>query len=163
MEHDDNKPISSPEEISHVKRREIQAPLVVALIKGFAEELGYEKALGITAQIIRKDAQSDGERAGLEYGRDLKGLARVVREIWCKDNGVVIDVLEESENVFAFNVTKCGYAEAYDRLGLKDFGACLSCNRDEPFAGAFGANIRLSRTQTIVEGESHCDFRYTQE
>ncbi|MHC4696967.1 MAG: L-2-amino-thiazoline-4-carboxylic acid hydrolase [Planctomycetota bacterium] len=163
MEHDDKRSISGSEEISHVKRREVQAPIVVALIKGFAEELGYEKALGIAARIIEKDAQSDGERAGLEYGQDLKGLARVVKEIWCKDNGVVIDVLEESERAFAFNVTRCGYAEAYDKLGLRDFAACLSCNRDEPFADAFGTNIKLSRTQTIVEGASHCDFRYTQE
>jgi hypothetical protein len=163
MERDDKRSPAGGQEISHVKRRKIQAPIVVALIKGFARELGQDKALAIADRVVREDARSDGRRAGHEYGQDLQGLARVVREVWCKDNGVVIDIVEENEKILAFNVTRCGYAETYDRLGLKEFGVCLSCNRDEPFAKAFGANIKLSRTQTIMEGASHCDFRYTQE
>jgi hypothetical protein len=28
-------------------------------------------------------------------------------------------------------------------------------------AEGFGANVQLARTQTIMQGASHCDFRYT--
>jgi hypothetical protein len=28
-------------------------------------------------------------------------------------------------------------------------------------AEGFGADVQLTRTQTIMQGASHCDFRYT--
>ncbi|MCG8406556.1 MAG: L-2-amino-thiazoline-4-carboxylic acid hydrolase [Phycisphaerales bacterium] len=149
--------------ISHVKRREIQAPIVATLINGFAKELGREKAMEIAIRTIQEDARADGQKTGLEYGRDLKGLAQVVKEVWCEDGGVIIDILEESDDTFAFNVKKCGYAEAYEKLGIKELGTCLSCHRDEPFAEAFGPNIKLHRTQTIMDGAPHCDFKYTRD
>jgi hypothetical protein len=36
----------------------------------------------------------------------------------------------------------------------------LVCSLDFPFAEGFGADIKLTRTQTIMRGASHCDFRY---
>ena len=34
------------------------------------------------------------------------------------------------------------------------------CSLDFPFAEGFGPDIKLMRTQTIMQGASHCDFRY---
>ena len=34
------------------------------------------------------------------------------------------------------------------------------CGLDFPFAEGFGPDIKLARTQTIMQGASHCDFRY---
>jgi hypothetical protein len=31
---------------------------------------------------------------------------------------------------------------------------------DFPFAEGFGADVELTRTQTIMQGASHCNFRY---
>ena len=36
----------------------------------------------------------------------------------------------------------------------------LVCSSDAPFAEGFGSKIKLTRTQTIMQGASHCDFRY---
>jgi L-2-amino-thiazoline-4-carboxylic acid hydrolase len=36
----------------------------------------------------------------------------------------------------------------------------LVCDLDFPFAEGFGPDIKLTRTQTIMQGASHCDFRY---
>jgi hypothetical protein len=38
----------------------------------------------------------------------------------------------------------------------------LSCNRDYALIEGFNADIALTRTQTIMQGASHCDFRYRQ-
>jgi hypothetical protein len=47
----------------------------------------------------------------------------------------------------------------YQRLGLADFGLLFSCSRDFAFIGGFNRNLKLKRTQTIMEGARFCDFR----
>ena len=46
-------------------------------------------------------------------------------------------------------------------MGLADLGAVLSCNRDGSLCQGFNSAINLSRTQTIMQGATHCNFRYT--
>ncbi|MCB1440719.1 MAG: L-2-amino-thiazoline-4-carboxylic acid hydrolase, partial [Nitratireductor sp.] len=36
----------------------------------------------------------------------------------------------------------------------------LSCNRDGDFCIGYNPDIEMTRTQTIMRGASHCDFRY---
>jgi hypothetical protein len=71
-----------------------------------------------------------------------------------------MEVLEQSENSFSFNVTRCRYAELYQALGIAELGAILSCNRDFSLIEGFNPDIHLTRTQTIMEGAAFCDFRY---
>ena len=151
-------------EVSHLKRREIQGPIVVSLIKGFAKEIGHDKAIEVATDIIRADAKKSGRKMAEKCGGNtLAELARVVREVWSQDNAMVINLLEETDKNLNFDVTRCGYAESYEKMGIKEFGVCLSCSRDEPFIEGFNPHIKLRRTQTIMEGASHCDFRYTLE
>jgi hypothetical protein len=48
----------------------------------------------------------------------------------------------------------------YARLGLADLGGLLSCSRDAAMIDGFNPAIEFHRTQTIMQGASHCDFRY---
>ena len=52
------------------------------------------------------------------------------------------------------------YAEMYSALGIPELGAVFSCNRDYAMVGGFNADAKLRRTQTIMEGASHYDFRF---
>ena len=61
---------------------------------------------------------------------------------------------------FHFNVTQCRYAEMYRELGLGELGAILSCQRDAAFCEGYHPALKLARTQTLMQGASHCDFRY---
>lgn len=45
-------------------------------------------------------------------------------------------------------------------LGEPELGFLLVCSSDFPFVEGFGADMRLARTQTIMQGATHCDFRY---
>jgi hypothetical protein len=56
------------------------------------------------------------------------------------------------------NVTRCAYQEMMERMEARDIGHLLICNLD--FAIAERARIELKRTQTCMQGASHCDFRY---
>ena len=46
-------------------------------------------------------------------------------------------------------------------MGLGHIGHLLSCNRDAAFCTGYDPRITMERTQTIMEGAEHCDFRYT--
>jgi hypothetical protein len=69
-------------------------------------------------------------------------------------------VIEQTEDVFSFNVTRCRYAELYEKLGIRELGSALSCARDYALIEGFNPDVSLKRTQTIMEGAPHCDFRY---
>jgi hypothetical protein len=45
-------------------------------------------------------------------------------------------------------------------LGEPELGFLLVCSQDFPMTEGFGSGIQLTRTQTIMQGASHCDFRY---
>ncbi len=62
--------------------------------------------------------------------------------------------------MFAFNVTRCRYAEMYRELGIPHLGPVLSCARDFALIEGFNPLIRLTRTQTLMDGAPTCDFRY---
>ena len=49
----------------------------------------------------------------------------------------------------------------YNELGYGDLGDIFSCTRDFEFCSGFNSNVKLVRTQTIMQGASHCDFRYS--
>ena len=52
-------------------------------------------------------------------------------------------------------------AEMYRAMGLGEIGHLLSCQRDGTFCEGYDPRIKLQRTQTIMQGASHCDFDYT--
>jgi len=64
---------------------------------------------------------------------------------------------------YVFHVTRCRYAEMYRDMGLGDIGHLLSCQRDGTFCEGYDKRLKLKRTQTIMQGASHCDFSYTYE
>lgn len=158
MEMTSNK---QPFEISHLQLRGIQAPMAVCLIKEFAKSVGFDKALEIATAAIHSDALLAGKSMAEKHGSNtLKYMARLVREVWSKDDAMTVKFLEETDRNLSFNVTRCGYAELYQNMGTLEFGYCLSCSRDEPFIQGFNPQIRLFRTQTIMQGAPYCDFRY---
>ena len=151
-------------EISHLKRREVQAPIAACLIRGFAKVMGQDKAEEIATAAVQADAMMAGKIMAEKYGGNtMKELGRVVREIWAEDDAMTIHFLEETEQNLSFDVTRCRYAELYEKAEMKELGFCLSCCRDETFTKGFNPRMKLLRTQTIMQGSSLCDFRFVLE
>jgi predicted ArsR family transcriptional regulator len=141
-------------------RREIEARILVPLLEALGEEFGRERVLEIARQTIIDIARQQGQAlAQAMGGNSLPHLADSLAA-WKKDDALVIDVLEQGEEHFAFNVTRCRYAEMYRMLGIPELGVLLSCNRDQALIQGFNPVVRLERTQTIMEGAAFCDFRY---
>ncbi len=150
--------------LSLLERRKIEAAIAASLINGFAEESGREKATQTACRVIEQLAKEAGRQMGEGRGTNrMADLARIWREVWSHGGALEIRFLSETEDQLFFDVTRCRYAEEYEKLGVREFGFCLSCIRDSAFAAGFNPRIRLKRTQTIMEGASSCDFRYTLE
>jgi hypothetical protein len=163
MQEDSGAPSgAAAQPVSHLQRRELQAPLAACLIREFAKTVGEAAAVEIATRAIQEDARSSGRALAEKLGGNgLAELARVVREVWSEGEAVSIRLLEESGERLSFDVLRCRYAEMYEAQGLKGLGFCLSCSRDGAFAEGFNPRIALSRTQTIMEGAACCDFRFT--
>ena len=97
--------------------------------------------------------------ARAEGEADLESF-KAIQHLWTKDDALTIEVIDDRPGVFDFNVKRCRYAETYRAMGLGDIGDILSCNRDGAFCEGYDPRIELTRTQTIMGGASHCDFRY---
>ena len=147
-------------EIGVLKRREIEARIVAPLLERLGEEFGQEKVFELAREVVVDVAKGQGaELAGAMGGNDLAHFADSM-ENWTKGGALEIEVVEQTEGVFAFNVNRCRYAEMYKELGLADLGAALSCNRDGTMVEGFNPDIEFTRTQTIMGGADHCDFVY---
>lgn len=148
-------------ELTLLKQREIEAAIVAPVFRAFAAELGEERAREIVAGVVRALAKEAGCAAAVSVGgNDLLHLKLAV-EKWKAGGALELTVLREDAESFEFDVTRCRYAEMYARLGLADLGPILSCSRDAAMIEGFNPDLHFSRTQTLMEGASHCNFRYT--
>ena len=141
-------------------RREIEARIVAPLLDALGEEFGRERVLEIAREVITNVARIQGVQVAESMGGHTLDHFAASMEAWKKGDAIEMEVLSKSEGVFAFNITRCRYAEMYAELGISELGVLLSCNRDFALIEGFNADITLTRTQTIMEGESHCDFRF---
>jgi hypothetical protein len=143
-----------------LQQREIEAGVIAPLVRAFAAEVGEERAREILAGVIGEMARQAGcAAATVVGGNDIPHLKQVV-ENWTAGGALELDVLRDDAEAFEFNVVRCRYAEMYRRLGLADLGPLLSCNRDGKMIEGFNPDIAFLRTQTLMEGAAHCDFRY---
>ncbi len=125
-----------------------------------AEEYGEDKMLDLLRNTMAAIACEQGRSLAARLGGNtLADFARSVA-LWTQDDALELEILEQTDEVLAFNVTRCRYAELYEALGRRALGATLSCARDFAMVLGFNPEIELHRTQTIMQGAAHCDFIY---
>jgi predicted ArsR family transcriptional regulator len=156
----DTLPPDTLNEIGVLKRREIEARVLMPVLSALGDEFGREKVFEIARRIIVDVAREQGKALAERMGGDSLGHFATALEDWKKGDAYRMDVLEQNEEKLSFNVTRCRYAEMYRALGIPEVGALLSCNRDFSLVEGFNPAVKLTRTQTVMEGASHCDFRF---
>ena len=144
-----------------IELRRIEANIIRPIFEEMVTELGEEPARRILGRAIRRNAVEQGRRLA-EESDGPAGIAEFARlmERWKANDALRVDVLDLSDERFDFNVTRCRYAEMYREMGLGEIGPLLSCNRDGALCEGYDPRLELTRTQTIMQGASHCDFRY---
>jgi hypothetical protein len=144
-----------------LEKRRIEAQILKCVFDVLVERHGRAEAEAVIGEAVSNSAIAQGKefRAKEDHEPDLKDFADLL-PLWKMDGALEMDVLEESPDRLEFNVTRCRYSEVYKEMGLGDIGHLLSCNRDGDFCIGYNPKMELTRTQTIMKGASHCDFRY---
>jgi L-2-amino-thiazoline-4-carboxylic acid hydrolase len=145
-------------DIGVLRRREIEARILAPVLEALGREFGRERVIEIARDAIVQIARAQGAQLAAG-GNTMNDFVRST-EAWRKDDAIETDVLAQTETEYAFNVTRCRYAEMYRALGIPELGAVLSCNRDASLIEGFNPEIQLTRTRTIMQGAPFCDFRY---
>ena len=146
-------------------QRRIEAAFAKGIYEEMAAELGTEQAKRILTNAVVKLARA----AASEMAKQAPGGApdldsfRDIQRFWTAGDALRTEVVASTSTDFHFNVVRCRYAEMYREMGLAELGSILSCNRDGAFSEGYDPNLKLARTQTLMGGASHCDFRYTRD
>ena len=149
-------------DIPLIEQVKIQAQVLVPLVKALQAELGEERANAIVRKALRELYRKYGEGWRTQGARNLGEKVASAFEMFAAGDALEYEVVKKTPQAFDVNVTECRYAEFYNKIGAPELGFLLTCSADFDFSHAegFGADVQLTRTQTIMQGASHCDFRY---
>jgi L-2-amino-thiazoline-4-carboxylic acid hydrolase len=147
--------------VSILQQAKIQAQVLVPLVKALQAELGEERANAVVRRALGDIYRGYGE----EFWRtkNEKNLGKIMASAfatYAREDALDYRVTEQSQDAFEIDVTGCRYAQFYKELGEPELGFLLVCSADFHIADGFDPDIKLTRTQTIMQGASHCDFRY---
>jgi hypothetical protein len=147
--------------VSIIEQAKIQAQVLVPLVKALQAELGEARANNIVRKALGDIYRRHGE--AFWQAKDEKNLGNIMASAfatYARGDALDYRVIEQSEDAFEIDVRGCRYAEFYKELGEPELGFLLVCSADFDTADGFSPDIHLTRTQTIMQGASHCDFRY---
>ena len=156
----DMPPDTLTQRIGVLTRREVEARILAPVIDALGEKFGRDAVIETVKQTVVEIAHAQGRDLAASSNGCGSNEFLDSLQYWAKDDALEFDVLDHGSETLDFNVTRCRYAEMYLALGIPELGAVLSCNRDYAMVGGFNADATLRRTQTIMEGASHCDFRF---
>lgn len=153
-----------PENLSMLAKRRIEAEILGHVYAVLKESHGKEVAMKTIGDAVRRSAIEQAQRfaAAAEKGTSLQHFIEM-SALWQKEDALKLVVREQSGTRYDFDVVRCRYAEMYREMGLGEIGHLLSCQRDGSFCEGYDPKLKMTRTQTIMGGASHCDFRYTYE
>lgn len=143
-----------------IEQVKIQAQVLVPLIKALREEIGVERANKLVRKVLAGHFRKLGEASWRRLGTE--GAEKKIERTWksfAAGDALGYQVLKSSPEAFELNITECQYAKFYKELGEPELGFLLVCSQDDAFFEGY-EGVRLKRTQTIMQGASHCDFRY---
>ena len=148
--------------LAMLERRRIEAAILKHVYETLKASLGVEVAKKTVADAVRRSSVEQAEELAAALGGETSLATFIDRqEAWTRGGALEIDVKERGDSRYRYNVTRCKYAEMYREMGLGEIGHLLSCQRDGTFCEGYDKRLTLKRTQTIMQGASHCDFDYT--
>ena len=156
---DPNTPAPGP---SMLAKRRIEAEVLGHVYEVLKASHGQTAAMQAIGAAVRRSsvAQAQQFAAAAEGGTSLQSFI-ALSGLWQAEDALKIEVREQTEQTYAFDVLRCRYAEMYRAMGLGEIGHLLSCQRDGTFCEGYDPKLKFTRTQTIMQGAGHCDFRYT--
>lgn len=154
--------MSDQQTLAMLERRRIEAAILKHVYDTPKASHGVETAKRAVADSVRRSAMEQAGQFAAAVGGKTSMQTFIDRQaLWLRGGALEREVIEQSDTKYRFNVTRCKYAEMYRDMGLGEIGHLLSCQRDGTFCEGYDKRLTLKRTQTIMQGATHCDFDYT--
>ncbi|MCF6232259.1 MAG: L-2-amino-thiazoline-4-carboxylic acid hydrolase [Rhodobacteraceae bacterium] len=156
-------PLNPP--LPMLEKRRIEAAIIKQVFDVLAERHGHDEAKEVISQAVIRSAVEQGKefrtQHEAEHGGDpgLKDFA-ALSKLWEMGGALKKEIHVSTDTQLDYDMVHCAYADMYREMGLSEIGHLLSCNRDATFCTGYNPDMELTRTQTIMQGASHCDFRY---
>jgi hypothetical protein len=132
----------------------IQARAVIPIVKALEREIGRERAFAIVGGAIADDyAKRQSNRIPVKNLHPRTGESASVFPVETR-------VVDDSETSFGVNMTKCEFAQYFRSIGEPEIGALLTCGVDFANEALQRPDWTFTRTQTLMQGATHCDFRW---
>lgn len=149
-------------DISMLDKVKIQAQVLVPVVRALRTEFGRDKADALVKGALRDWSK----RLFAEIGNDIEGspyrkfaaMNTALADVTMRE--VSFDMHRRDKQALEFDITSCRFAEFFRALGEPELGALLICHVDADIADAGGSEVSFSRTQTLMQGASCCNFRY---
>jgi len=148
-----------------LEKRRIEAAIIKQVFDVLVERHGQDEAKQVISQAVIKSAIEQGKEFRTQHeaqndGKpDLKDFA-ALSSLWEMGGALKKEIHVSTDAQLDYDMVHCAYADMYREMGLAEIGHLLSCNRDATFCTGYNPDMQLTRTQTIMQGASHCDFRY---
>ena len=150
-----------PQNLSMLDKRRIEAEILGHVYEVLKASHGKAEAMQAIGDAVRRSSIDQAQQFAAQ-GKPPSSLQSFVdlSALWQQEDALKIEVREHTETNYRFDVVRCRYAEMYQAMGLGEIGHLLSCQRDGTFCEGYDPKLKFSRTQTIMQGASHCDFHY---
>jgi hypothetical protein len=147
-----------------LERRRIEAAILKHVYDTLKQSHGDDVARRTLADAVRRSSIEQAAEFAAKAGGNTSMQTFIDRQAqWRAGDALTVEVKEQTDTSYVYNVTRCRYAEMYREMGLGEIGHLLSCQRDATFCEGYDKRLKLTRTQTLMQGASHCDFDYKYE
>jgi hypothetical protein len=157
-------PADTTASLPMLERRRIEAAILKHVYDTLKQSHGEDVARRTLADAVRRSSIEQAAELAAKVGGKTSMQTFIDRQAqWRAGDALTVDVKEQTDTSYVYNVTRCRYAEMYREMGLGEIGHLLSCQRDATFCEGYDKRLKLTRTQTLMQGASHCDFNYKYE
>ena len=147
--------------LPYLERAKIQAEILMPLYRRLKTEVGAARAREMLKEAVDEFAHGFGREIARGPGTNSLDKLRNAVPMFTAGDALDVETLEQSHTHMSFNVRRCKYAEFFHELGEPELGRLMVCGIDPPMTAAIGPDLKLERTQTLMEGADHCDFRWS--
>ena len=147
--------------LPYLERAKIQAEILIPLYRRLKAEIGAARAREMLKEAVEEFACGLGLEIAQGPGVNSLDKLRNAVPMFTAGDALEIETLDQSDTRMSFNVRRCKYAEFFRELGDAEVGRIMVCGIDPPMTAAIGPDLKLKRTQTLMEGADHCDFRWS--
>lgn len=148
------------DQLPYLERVKIQVEILLPFYRRVRAALGEERA----AALLRESVSEFGTGLGEQVAKSAAGTSleklKTLLPVFTAGDALEVEPLVDTADEFSMNVRGCRYAAFFKALGEPEFGAMLTCEVDPPLTAGIGRDLTLRRSQTILKGGSHCDFRW---